>query len=129
MANIVVPALQNATITWSQPAESLFGPPLRSPSASHFSTRTRLKPHTVCCRVRRKRQRLPSNASIRTDAAILFPLFHQEYCAASLPIECWSLPGLIGKTESHECAHGIVRLGPIQAQDPQGLSFNGGNAL
>src|SRR5215469_10118940 len=96
MANIVIPALQDATITWSQPAESLFGPSLRSPAASHFSTRTRLKPHTVCCRVRRKRQRLPSNASIRTDAAILIPLFHQDYCAASLPIECWSFEEVVG---------------------------------
>ena len=37
----------------------------------------------------RKRQRLPSNGSIRTDAAIRFPPFHREYCAASLPIECF----------------------------------------
>src|SRR6516162_1554312 len=27
------------------------------------------------------------NGSIRTDAAIQFPLFHRDYCAASLPIE------------------------------------------
>src|SRR5215475_14136076 len=78
MRNIVISALQDATITWSQPAESLFGPSLRSPAASHFSTRIRLKPHTGCCRVRRKRQRLPSNASIRTDAATRSPLFHQD---------------------------------------------------
>src|SRR5215471_7106303 len=35
------------------------------------STKTPFKTHTS--RVRRKRQRLPSNASIRTDAAIRFP--------------------------------------------------------
>src|SRR5215471_1208649 len=87
MANIVVPALQNATITWSQPAESLFGPPLRSPAASHLSTRTRLKPHTVCCRVRRKRQRLPSNGSIESDAAISCRPTPEVSLAASLPIE------------------------------------------
>jgi catechol 2,3-dioxygenase-like lactoylglutathione lyase family enzyme len=34
-------------------------------------------------------ERLPSNASIRTDAATRFPMFHRDYCAASLPIECF----------------------------------------
>ena len=39
-------------------------------SAIHVaSTRTRLKVHTVCCRIHRKRQRLPSNGSIESDAA------------------------------------------------------------
>ena len=38
----------------------------------------------------RKRQRLPSNGSIRTDAAIRILRFHRDYCAASLPRECWS---------------------------------------
>ena len=32
------------------------------------------------------RQRRPSNAFIRTDAAIRFPRFHRDYCAASLRI-------------------------------------------
>src|SRR5215471_10896344 len=48
------------------------------------STKTLIKTHTS--RVRRKRQRPPSNGSIQTDAAIRFPLFHRDYCAASLPI-------------------------------------------
>ena len=34
------------------------------------STKPRLKVHTVCCRVRRKRQWLASNGSIESDAAI-----------------------------------------------------------
>lgn len=35
-----------------------------------WSTKTRLKVHTVCCRVHRKRQRLASNGSIESDAAM-----------------------------------------------------------
>jgi hypothetical protein len=31
---------------------------------------------------------LPSNGSIRTDAAIHSPPFHRDYCAAQLPIGC-----------------------------------------
>jgi len=38
------------------------------------------------------------------------------------------LPGLIGKTASHECATALSGWGQ-QAQNPQGLSFNGGNAV
>ena len=45
------------------------------------------KVHTVCCRVRRKRQRLTSNGSIESDAAIGSST-SQVYLAASLPIEC-----------------------------------------
>ena len=38
-------------------------------------------------RVRRKRQRLTSNGSIESDAAVQPPLGSQECLAASLPIE------------------------------------------
>ena len=48
---------------------------------------TNQKTHTS--RVRRKRQRLPSNGSTRTDATIRILRFHRDYCAASLPIECY----------------------------------------
>ena len=41
----------------------------RTPAVSAVSTRTRLKPHTACCRVHRKRQRPASNGSIESDAA------------------------------------------------------------
>jgi hypothetical protein len=41
-----------------------------SPSPTRLrGTKTRLKMHTGCCRVRRNRKRLTSNGSIETDAA------------------------------------------------------------
>jgi hypothetical protein len=39
------------------------------------------------CRIRRKRERLTSNGSIETDAAVGHYLLPEESCAASLPIE------------------------------------------
>jgi hypothetical protein len=56
------------------------------PLETHYgSTETLFKIHTSC--VRRKRQRLPSNGSIRTDAADLTSTAPAGLCAASLPIE------------------------------------------
>jgi hypothetical protein len=52
------------------------------------STKTRSETHIRRSRVRRKRKRLPSNRSIETDAAISLRVFPEDYCAASLPIEC-----------------------------------------
>jgi hypothetical protein len=40
------------------------------PRGLRTSTKTRSETHTLRCRVRRKRERLPSNVPIETDAAI-----------------------------------------------------------
>src|SRR5215831_529113 len=89
--------------------------------SQYGSTKTPIKTHTS--RARRKRQRLPSNASIRTDAAIRFPLLHQDYCAASLPIECLSLP-IPTKTSEQRQTLNLERRGesglppPPQVEQP-----------
>src|SRR5215471_1632993 len=64
------------------------------------STKTPFKTHTS--RVRRKRQRLPSNASIRTDAAIRFPpalsgLLRRVTSDRMLEFCVWLLPILLGE--------------------------------
>ena len=43
---------------------------------------------SIRCRIRRRRQRLPSNGSIESDLAIRLSASLEEFCAASLPIEC-----------------------------------------
>ena len=54
----------------------------------HGSTKTLLNTHTCRCRVRRKREPLPSNGSIESDAAVQPSLTLQLYLAGPLPIEC-----------------------------------------
>jgi len=58
-----------------------------APGTQYLSTRTSFKTHTGRCRVRRKRERLTSNGSIESDAALCTRLVLQNYSAASLPIE------------------------------------------
>ena len=52
---------------------------------SNPDRQSRFNTHT--CRVRRKRGRLPSNVSIRSDPALNIPPLHEQSCAGSLQIE------------------------------------------
>jgi hypothetical protein len=60
---------------------------LRGPHLRH-GTKTPFEAHILRCRVRRKRERLTSNGSIESDAAIYCRVVPQTKCASSLPIEC-----------------------------------------